>query len=492
MLNRRVSFILIVLLAAATPVFANQTVLAQNQLDIKNVRLMNNYTFKPVRAKVLQPRDTQAATAKVEDGDPTGPNNEVSPTYLADKFEPLSPKYIRADFENHIPFSDELFRDHTSLNTYYFYPAGYLLNYDKTDGFDINFLHRTRTDDSSDELIMLTFSLEPRRLGGSISLMQELARYAIKPANDKPVDLQRLPISSVKVNMAGLSSLIPEKNVKIINQPQRVGDRIRVQALMTQSQKEDVVASIRSGGLAGDIVFKTNNNSFELVIPYFVSFTEFAGDWMSDITQMATTESIKNQSPYPLIMSGVVVYARAAGGDQMKRHFVPLNKPAVIDAGGMARADKTYSQLVSSFGEVVAAWPSFERVSCDECLNAVERDILVSPAQASRTDLPIEAIPNIFSNFSLFKVLVEVRSKHFSPSNEFAEVKNFTLRPDAASTTATLYINREENSDNGFEYRIKPYHEEGLDLGVTDWKSSDGVMDITITAGDIRPLMPEE
>jgi hypothetical protein len=291
--------------------------------------------------------------------------------------------------------------------------------------------------------------------------------------------------------MSGLSSLIPEDNVKIINQPQRVGDRIRVQAVMTQSQKEDVVASIRSGGLAGDIVFKTNNNSFELVIPYFVSFTEFAGDWVSDITQLATTESIRNQSPYPILMSGVVIYAKAKKGDQMKRHFVPLQKPVVIDAGGKARADKSFNDLIASFGDVVSAWPNFERVSCDQCLNAVERDILVSPAQASRTELPIEAIPNIFDRFSLFKVLVEVRSKHFSPSNEFSEVRNFTLRPEASSASAMLYINREENSDSGFEYRIKPYHSDGLNLGVTSWKSNDGVMDITVTAADIRPLMPE-
>ena len=472
---------------------ADNTVVAAKPLNLQNVKIFTNYQFERSRTKVLTPHETQAATDETEDGEPTGPNNGLSPTYLADRFEPFSPKYIREDFNSHIPFSDEIFRDHTSLHTYYFYPAGYLLSYDTTDGFDINFLHRTRSGESEEELIVLSFTLQPRQLAGGMSLLQQLADYAIKPANNKPVDLQRLPISSVKVNMAGLSSLIPEDNVIIVNSPQKVGDPIRVQATMTQSQKEDVVASIRSGGLAGDIVFTTNNESFELVIPYYVSFTDFSGQWVSDITRLATSESVKNVSPYPLLMSGIVVYAKQNAGDQLKRYQIPLAQPVVMEAGAMAKADRSFSQLVATYGEVIAAWPTFERVTCDECVNQIEREILVSPAQASRTDLPIEAIPNIFDQFSLFKVLVEIRSSLFSPNNEYSEVKTFTLRPDETQANATLYVNRDtDESNTRFEYRIKPYHLEGLSLDFTPWKADQGVMDITVTAGDIRPLMPEQ
>lgn len=462
-------------------------------LALESLKLVQNYNFKTSRATILIPKTTQASTENEDDGDPTGPTNELSPTYLADRFEAHSPRYIRNDFSSHIPFSDEIFRDHTSLNTYYFYPAGYLLKHDSTDGFDINFLHRTKTDDSQEELIVLTFTLLPRQLSGGMSLLSELAKYAIKPGNNKPVDLHRLPISSVKVSLAGLSSLIPEENVVIVNSPQKVGDAIRVQATMTQSQKEDVVASIRSGGLAGDIVFSTNNGSFELIVPYFVSFTDFSGSWFSDIRELSSVDSIKNLSPYPLLMSGVVVYAKSRTGNKLNRYQIPLAQPVVIESGAMAKADKSFSQLVSSYGEVVSAWATFERIICDECINDIERDILVSPAQASRTGLPIEAIPNIFDQFSLFKVLVEVKSNLFSPNNDYTEVKTFTLRSDSTQATTTLYVNRDDgDTEAKFQYRIKPYHSEGLNLAFTDWKEDQGVMDITVTAGDIRSVMPEE
>ena len=470
---------------------ADTLVASDRLLEAKNVRLFNAYNFKRSSSRNLESKSTQAATEKEEDGDPTGPDNEISPTYLADRFEASSPRFIRTDFDTVMPFSDEIFRDHTSLNTYYFYPAGYLLKYDNNDGFDINFLHRTRTDESAEELIMLNFTLEPRQLDGGMSLLRELARYAIKPANDKEVDLLRLPISDVNVSLSGLSSLIPAENVQIINSPQKVGDPIRVQAAMTQSQKEDVVASIRSGGLSGDIVFKTYNDSFELIVPYYVSFTEFAGQWISDITQLDRSDSITNHSPYPVLLTGVVVYAKSKSGDRLNRHAIPLAEPVVMDSGSMAKADRAFTELVSGYGNVVSAWPSFERVSCDECLNNIERQILTSPAQASRTELPIEAIPNVFENFSLFKVLVEVKSDLFSPAGDNSETKVFTLRADASSLSTTLYVNKDNDARQAnFEYRIKPYHNDGLPIGFSEWKSNDGVMDITLTAGDIRPLLP--
>ena len=477
-----------ILFALYSPVFAQ--VSATEGTKAKDVSLLKNYTFTRSRARMTVQKSVQAAAEKEEDGEPTGPNSEISPVYLADRFEPSSPRFIRADFESRIPFSDEIFRDHTSLNTYYFYPAGYLLRHDPDDGFEINFLHRTRVDESAEELVVLTFTLAPRKLNGAISLLHNLASYAIDPANDKPVDLQRLPISSVSVNMSGLSSLIPEENVVIMNSPQKVGDPIRVQATMTQSQKEDIVASIRSGGLSGDIVFTTNNESFELVVPYYVSFTDFSGSWITEVRALDTTDSIENVSPFPVLMKGLVVYAKSEDASQLKRYELPLLDPVVMGPGAKAKADKTFAQMVAPLGNVVSAWPAFEQVSCDQCLNDIEREILVSPAQASRTNLPIEIIPNVFTQHSLFKVLVEVKSALFNPNGAFEEVKTFTLKPDGTQVDGTLYVNRDaDDSSQKFSYRIKPYHLDGEPTEFSEWKSDEGVMDITITSGDIRPLM---
>ena len=470
--------------------FAKSTSLNKNYL-ISNV-LKSPHVFTKSQIKVLKPADTQAAADKTEDGPPSGPSNQIAKTELTVLFSEASPRYIDKDFASHIPFSDEIYRDHTSLNTFYFLPSGYLLKRDPIDGFEIDFLHLTRDEEANQDSILMAFTLETRQLKGGLSLMKKLASYAIEPpANDKPVSLNRLPISDVKVNFAGLSSLIPEENIKVLNHPSKVGDQIKVQARMNQGQKESIVASIRSNNLSGEVVFKINGGDFEINIPYVVSFTDYSGDWLTDITQLTTSESIENVSPFPLIVSGIVAYTADKSKKTINRYEIPMVEPIIMEPGAHARADKSYAQLISSYGDVVTAWPTFERVVCDECLNVIEREILVSPAQARRTDLPIEAIPSVFTRFEVFKLLVEVRSNLFSPNNDYTEVKVFTLRPDQSITTATLFVNRDDGEQNqGFEYRVKAVLESGEPAGFSVWKSNNGVMDITVTAGDIRPQLP--
>jgi len=484
------TFALVVTPVSAEPVRTS----ALNMTTLNNAKIAQLYKFTKPQTAILIPPESQAAVDEEDDGDPTGPSGQISATYLADVFDAASPRHIRDDFENRIPFSDQIYRDHTSLNTFYFYPSGYLLKRDANEGFDINFLHRTRDDQSSEELIVLTFTLVPRELYGGMSLVRKLAAYGIEPpANKKPANLIRLPISDVKINLSGISALIPESNVKILNKPQKVGDPIRVQASMNQSQKEDLVASIRSGGMSGDITFKTNEGSFKLVIPYLVSFTDYSGDWLTDISKMTTSESIQNVSPFPLLFTGLVAYTHKSSEKQVKRYEIPATDAVLLEPGAKLLADMTFQELTSSYGEVVAAWAMVERVTCDECLNAIEQKILVSPAQAQRTELPIEVIPSLFDQFSVFKVLVEIRSKLFSPNNDYEDTKVITLRPDEPQSLLTLYINRDDDSPvDNFEYRVKPVLSSGEASNFSAWKGNQGIMDITVTAADIKPQIGED
>lgn len=480
------------LIVAASQAQISSKSIALDKKILTNAKIIPNQKFSNIRAMVLKPPTTQPAEDESTDGEPTGPSGQISAILLADVFDSASPKHIREDFENRIPFSDQLFRDHTSLNTYYFYPSGYLLKRTVTDGFDINFLHRTRDEDSSDELIILTFTLVPRDLDGGMDLVRRLANFGVQPpANKKPVALNRLPISKVKISLAGLGALIPEDNVTVINRPNVIGDPIRVQARMNQSQKEDLVASIRSGGLSGDITFDTNEGSFRLEIPYLVSFTDYAGDWLTDISKLSNDASLQNVSPFPLLFTGVTAYTEF--NSQIKRYEIPVGKPVLMAPGAQASADRTFNQLVASYGEVIAAWPNYQRVSCDDCLNAIEQKILVSPAQARKALLPIEVIPVLFEQFSIFKVLVEVRSRLFSPNNEYTDSKIFTLRQGQTQANATLYINRDEGDDIGhFEYRVKPVLSDGSATSFSAWKSDQGVFDITVTAADLTIKASDE
>lgn len=457
----------------------------EKALHLTKSQILRGVKFDGAVASRLKTFSTQATTDVSEDRDPEGPDEAVPPVFLADIYEAKS-RHISEDFANRLPYSHKLFRDHASLNTYYFFPSGYLLKYDAEKGFALNFLYRTREDDSGNNLVVMTFTIAPREIPGAIHLMNELAAEAIKPANKKSVKLQRLPISSVKVVLQSLTTMIPEENIRVINSPQTVGDEIRVQATMTESEKEDVVATIRSGGLSGDLVFATNDNSFELVVPYVVSFTDYAGEWVSDITAIKTTESLVNNSPYPLALTGIVAYTRQ--NKNIERHFIPLAEPALLAPNAKAKADKSYPDLLAGKGEVIATWAAFEKAACDTCLNNIEHAILVSPGMTSKTQLNIEAIPNIFTEFNLFKVVVEVKSSGFSTGADRTESKTFTLRGEETQISTAFYINRDAQKSDMLEYRIKPYHADGNPMTQSDWVKGDST-DITLTKRDIEPLL---
>jgi len=469
-------------------VLADAKVADGKALRLANTQILRGVKFDGTVASRLKTFETQAATDVSEDRDPEGPDEAAPPVFLADIYEAKS-RHISDDFANRLPYSQKLFRDHASLNTYYFFPSGYLLKYEAEKGFALNFLYRTREDDSGNNLVVMTFTIAPREIPGAIHLMNELAAEAIKPANKKPVKLQRLPISSVKVVLQSLTTMIPEENIRVINSPQTVGDEIRVQATMTESEKEDVVATIRSGGLSGDLVFATNDNSFELVVPYVVSFTDYAGDWVSDITAIKTTESLVNNSPYPLALAGIVAYTQQ--NKNIERHFIPLAEPTLLAPKAKAKADKSYQDLLAGKGEVIATWAAFEKATCDTCLNSIEHAILVSPGMTSKTQLNIEAIPNIFTEFNLFKVVVEVRSSGFSTGADRVESKTFTLRGEETQVSSAFYVNRDAQKPDTLEYRIKPYHADGDPMTQSDWVKSDST-DITLTKRDIEPLLIRE
>ncbi len=449
--------------------------------------LLQTFNFRRSTFRVLTEPSDQAANTATEDAEPSGPSNEVSPVYLADVFEGAS-RHIRDDFAQHLPYADELIRDHTSLNNYYFYPTGYLLQREKHSGYALNFLYQSREEDGQEDRVLMTFTLAPRQLSGALPTLSTLAEFAIEPGNDKAVKLNRLPVADVRVEMSGLSMLIPQENIQVLNRPQFAGDEVRVQARMTQVEKESVVAALRSGGLAGEIVFTTQGGRFELVTPYLISLTEFTGDWVAEQAPQQAMQ-FTNVSPFPVILNGVVAYTHDATGKRMQRRYHAFSQPVRLPPGAEARNDRPLQDLFGDHGQVLMHWVLFDTERCDACLNDIEKDILVAPAVASRSDLLIESIPNVFSEHNVFKIIVQVRSQHFSSGGDLQETRQVTLKADHTSDQLSLFPDRDRpDQTQAFEYRIKYYGNDGVISAFSDWKDSEGLLDITISALDIQSL----
>ncbi len=448
------------------------------QLTHMTSTIMINQAFKTSPSQELS-----------EDGEATAPDPKAPAKELTNLYS--SSKDLVNDFNEHIPFSDILTRDHTSLNTYYFQPTEYLLKRDELNGFNLNFLHLNREQGLSEDAIFLKFTLSPKHLTGGVELLKILAKYKIDTKNSKAVELKSYPISDVDVSLLSLEHLIPKENISTVKIPARMGGDIVVQARLSPSQKEHVVASIREGGLSGIIKFTSKTSmdgSVTSIIPYQVDFSNFSGKWVSEINNLET--GFTNKSPFPIDLKGIVAYVEASNGGRLKRYYQPLEKTIRLQPGATSSSNMSFQQLFPDKGNQIASWAVFDNVKCEPCLDKIERKLLVAAGLTSKTEIPIEVIPSVFNKFGIFKILVQVKSSYFTASGKSTESKTITLKPGKTESSILLYVDRDSGNEKAYKYRIQLIFEEGGKSEFSTWQSNDeGAMDITITPKEIRPLL---
>lgn len=452
-----------------------------NLLVMKNFNLANNLSFK-----VTKP----FAKSTTNSNKPTGPDPSLTGVDLAHTLDPGTGR-IERDFEERIRWSKQLIADHTSPNTFYYYPREYLLTREgkSNGGYNLKFSYKYLDGDSNGDNVKLEFEAAPPDMPGDTALLQKLASFAVKPSNGKSVELKPLEIKSVKIKLHGLEGFIAPEKIRVINSPRHVGEKIKIEALMSESIKEEFVTSLRNMGSGGDVIVTLENG--EITIPLNLSFSNYSGPWFSDIRELGPSRPLKNLSPFPAGIKGIVGYVIPKNGPaRIERQYKSLSEINLILPGAERSTTLRHGDLFRNSKTVLATWVDFEAITeCDECLNAIEKEVLAVSSIVSKSQLNIEAIPSIFDQFGLFKILVEIKSRHFKSGADWEDVQSFDLRPASTQTSAFLYLDRDKEYDHAsFAYRLKPITSDGSPSTFSDWKESSS-MDITITPLQITPLV---
>lgn len=448
---------------------------------IKNFKLANNLRFK-----VTKPFGKSTNSSNK----PTGPDPSLAGVDLAHTLDPGTGR-IERDFEERIRWSKQLIADHTSPNTFYYYPREYLLTREgkSSGGYNLKFSYKYLDGDSSGDNVKLEFEAAPPDMPGDTALLQKMAGFAVKPSNGKPVELKPLAIKSVKIKLHGLEGFIAPEKIRVINSPRHVGEKIKIEAIMSESIKEEFVTSLRNMGSGGDVIVTLENG--EIIIPLNLSFSNYSGPWFSDIRELGPSRPLKNLSPFPAGIKGIVGYViPKSGAARIERQYKSLSEINLILPGAERSTTLRHRDLFRNSRTVLATWVDFEAITeCDECLNAIEKEVLAVSSIVSKSQLNIEAIPSVFDQFGLFKILVEIKSRHFKSGADWEDVQSFDLRPANTQTTASLYLDRDKEYDHAsFAYRLKPITSDGSPSTFSDWKESSS-MDITITPLHITPLV---
>lgn len=467
-------------ISIATPQKLN---LAQkpNLLVMKNFNLANNMRFKVTKPFTISTTDPNK---------PTGPDPSLTGVDLAHALDPGTGR-IESDFAERIRWSKQLIADHSSPNTFYYYPREYLLTREgkSNGGYNLKFSYKYLDGDSNGDNVKLEFEAAPPDMPGDTALLQKLASFAVKPSNGKPVELKPLAIKSVQIKLHGLEGFIAPEKIRVINSPRHVGEKIKIEALMSESIKEEIVTSLRNMGSGGDVIVTLENG--EITIPLNLSFSNYSGPWFSDIRELSPSRPLTNLSPFPAGIKGIVGYViPKSGATRIERQYKPLSEINLILPEAERSATVRHQDLFQNSQSVLATWVDFEAITeCDECMNAIEKEVLAVSSIVSKSKLNIEAIPSVFDQFGLFKILVEIKSRHFKSGADWEDVQSFDLRPASTQTSAFLYLDRDKEYDHAsFAFRVKPITSDGSPTTYSDWKESSS-MDITITPHHINPLV---
>ena len=380
-----------------------------------------------------------------------------------------------------------VYGDQTDPEVYYYLPREYRIIRDPNPkiGYKLKFTYGYATAEQSEDSISMDIMLGVPYRERDLRLLNELAKKAI----GKNITLKPLPMHSVSVNFEDLQEAFKVKpeNISVTN-PRNIRDPITLSIrLSNEEDKEMLVTSMRDIGLSG--VLTINAGTGELPIPLRLSFSEFSGPAVTEFADVASGRQFKNQGPFPITMKGVVVYTLSGQG-LLKRKRLSFRSQMMIPPGGK----RNIRNVADAFRgkNVVHAWFDYDAdSSCKTCFAAIEDQVLASPGLTSKDALLIEAIPSLFSELDIFKIVVEVKSSYFEASGIDELVRTVQLKASSSEQSLVLYLDRDKaQSESKFSYRYKAKMADGGDTGFSPWKRSEE-MDLTIGRRAIEDLTGE-
>ncbi len=392
---------------------------------------------------------------------------------------------VEEDFNNAIGWSSRLYQDNKDRATYYYLPKTYLLlrDEDPKTGYKMKFTYGNISDSENEAKVSFNALLGPSNRKGDLKLLQELLKYAVKDVNANQLKVKPFPMADTTVVFNDLRQAfdIDEKDI-YMSEPQNINEPIEVVIRMKESVQAEFVTHLRNQGLSGRFLIKEKTVG-AVEIPIRMEFKEYSGPVVSYFDDVSPKKPLVNLSSFPVKISGFISYSED-NKNKLRRQFHAFRSPVTIPPGG-ARNVPELRRLIK--GKYIHAWfDTALDTSCDSCLDAVEKNVLASATNLRKTKLVLEAMPNIFTEQDVFKLIVEVESEYFDLSNT-KQVRNYILKNESASIDVPLYVDADISHDSRtVRYRYKYIKSDGTGLeDFVPWRESQ-TLDVTITPLDIE------
>jgi hypothetical protein len=494
---RSLSSGVLALVFLAWPAFAaDQTAAQASPVQLRAARIapvmVQARTFKPVTAvKIRKP-----ALMRLPNLLPVAPDKPVAaegpdPSRALDLGDIIEDPALLTDLSDACGWDGHLiFQDKAAGHVFYYLPQEFLLRRDES-GYllSVQYNHRAKAGEPS---VMLTAELAARQRDGEVPLLKAILRQALDLAPGAPLELNSIKGLGAQADLAALTTglaLGPER--LHLTPPAHLKQPFRLTLALTQEEVEEVLAQMAREGVAGNLLVKVGEES--VPVPIRIGYSPFSGEQLAGFDRWVagkTLSELVNVTDFPLQVTSINAYRLK--GQQLERVSKEIKQGSAIPPGGRRPFKLPPAEQVLG-GHLMLAWAGTTvDGECQPCLAELDRRVRQGVALAPGENLSLEAIPSVFDDLGLYKVLVQIRSPYFVAGGSEVKEKEIQLTADnSQNSDLRIFMPADRGPDPLlYRYRLVAVTETGETFAQPDW--TDGTsLSLFIGSAQLEPVLPE-
>ena len=478
-------FTIIVFQCAALSAFAAQS--TNNPIPLKTTSKMQLRQFKPVTAVMIKKPlklHLLRPVIPVKPKKPAGPDPKaaIDLADMIDDTDLLEDLVMTCGWDPHL-----IFQDKKAGNVFYYLPREFRLKHDET-GYGLN-VQYNHLKDPEKPSVMLTAELAAPHHKGDIPLLKSILKLAFDlKASDKLI-LKSISGIGATADLDSITSglMIPPENISL-SMPSHLKKTLRLTLALKQDETEEVLAQITREGISGSLKVKIGEEF--VPVPINIGYLNFSGKRVDGFTLWADnqpTGKIRNITSFPVKINSINCYRLKQG--QLERISKKL-KPSTI----MPEREKSFKlPLINKLlgNNIMLAWLGTTLdSSCQECMQSVDKKVRKGVAAVPSVNIKFEAIPGVFSDFDIYKIIVQVQSPYFDTEGKKVIIKELELTEEN-NIHQDMVIYEPENRGAEpllYRYRLKLITAEGKSFFEHSWHDSHTASQF-FGASQIEPVM---
>jgi hypothetical protein len=353
-----------------------------------------------------------------------------------------------------------ILQDTAAPHVFYYIPREFLLKRDP-DGYRLNVQYNTRTEAEAPS-VMLTAELESPHQPGDVNLLKAILRQALELKASDPLDIRALPGLGATADLAALATglaLAPER--VHVTPPAHLKQILRMTLSLTQDETEEVLAQVARDGLVGTLNAKVKETV--IPIPLRIQYQQFSGTQLKGFeewSQGRTMASLENLTDFPVNLETINAYRLQNG--QLERLSKKLKPLDMAPGKSKSLSLPPSKQLLGE--NLMVTWMGLSlKGDCESCIKKIDLKVRKGVGLAPGSKVHLEAIPSLFGEFGLYKLIVHVQSPYFTANGTGVQEQEVTLSFDQnLNESLQIFVPGDKgNEPLLYKYRLEAVMESG-------------------------------